>query len=308
MGDQDGGHVQCDHSKGKGNPVAHPEMDDALMQKEEWSLDDWVEMYEKVPFNKNQGGPSKELVKYIKALLPSEPARVFVPLCGKSPDMRWLYERGNTVVGVEGVEMPVKEFFESHSDLKHTVEDVSFGKVYKVGNSFRCWTICRERDGDRQSINTKYPTINPNIHQYPSHHFTILLLPQSHDERLQVYVCDFTQIPKGSLGHFDAGFDWGAYTAIRPADRPKYVEVVKDAMGENFRYFLEVCHDGPPDALGLPHSISFRTLKLDFGIKSINQSSGVSLNVWVLATKDISAEWEVDTFFNSFLLLSDKDF
>ncbi|KAG0709120.1 Thiopurine S-methyltransferase [Chionoecetes opilio] len=261
MGDQDGGHVQCDHSKGKGNPVAHPEMDDALMQKEEWSLDDWVEMYEKVPFNKNQGGPSKELVKYIKALLPSEPARVFVPLCGKSPDMRWLYERGNTVVGVEGVEMPVKEFFESHSDLKHTVEDVSFGKVYK-----------------------------------------------SHDERLQVYVCDFTQIPKGSLGHFDAGFDWGAYTAIRPADRPKYVEVVKDAMGENFRYFLEVCHDGPPDALGLPHSISFRTLKLDFGIKSINQSSGVSLNVWVLATKDISAEWEVDTFFNSFLLLSDKDF
>ena len=44
-----------------------------------------------------------------------------------------------------------------------------------------------------------------------------------------------------------------------------YVDVVKEAMGENFRYFLEICHDGPPGAVGLPHSISFRTMKLEFG-------------------------------------------
>lgn len=45
----------------------------------------------------------------------------------------------------------------------------------------------------------------------------------------------------------------------------RYVEVVKEAMKEESRYFLEVCHDGPPDATYLPHSISFRDIKLDFG-------------------------------------------
>uniref|UniRef100_A0A0P4W3F7 Thiopurine S-methyltransferase n=2 Tax=Scylla olivacea TaxID=85551 RepID=A0A0P4W3F7_SCYOL len=248
---QDDEHVQCDHSKRKKNITVSQELENSLMQKEEFSLDDWTQIYENLPYNRNTGEPSHALVTYINELLPSEPARVLVPLCGKSPDMRWLYDRGNTVVGVEGVERPVKEFFQSHTDLRHTVEDVPFGKVYK-----------------------------------------------SHDERLQVFVCDITQVPRGSLGHFDAGFDWGAYTAIRPSDRQKYVDVVRDALGENFRYFLEVCHDGPPKAPGLPHSISLRTIKLEFG---------VSLKMRVLATKDVSAEWEVDTFFNSFFLLSDQD-
>lgn len=55
---------------------------------------------------------------------------------------------------------------------------------------------------------------------FPSHHFAFL--SQSHDGRLQVFVCDVTQVPQGSLGKFDAAFDWGAYTAIRPADRQKW--------------------------------------------------------------------------------------
>lgn len=36
------------------------------------------------------------------------------------------------MVGVEGVEKPVREFFEVHSDLQHSVEDLPFGKLYKV--------------------------------------------------------------------------------------------------------------------------------------------------------------------------------
>ncbi|MPC79199.1 Thiopurine S-methyltransferase [Portunus trituberculatus] len=129
---QDAGHVQCDHSKGREKVTELQDLEDSLMQKEEFSLDDWIQIYEKLPHIKNTGQPSDALVTYINELLPSEPARVLVPLCGKSPDMRWLYDRGNTVVGVEGAEKPVKEFFELHTDLRHTVEDVPFGKVYKV--------------------------------------------------------------------------------------------------------------------------------------------------------------------------------
>ena len=38
-------------------------------------------------------------------------SRVFVPLCGKSQDMRWLARRGHQVVGVELSELACTEFF-----------------------------------------------------------------------------------------------------------------------------------------------------------------------------------------------------
>lgn len=37
---------------------------------------------------------------------------VFVPLCGKSLDMRWLRERGHPVVGVEFSPIAIRDFFE----------------------------------------------------------------------------------------------------------------------------------------------------------------------------------------------------
>ncbi|KAG7160345.1 Thiopurine S-methyltransferase-like 1 [Homarus americanus] len=162
-----------------------------------------------------------------------------------------LYERGNTVVGLEGVEKPVREFYEMYPDLQHSVEDLPFGKLFK-----------------------------------------------SSDGRLQVYVCDVTQVPSEALGKFDAVFDWGAYTAIVEGDRQRYVDVVMATMKEDSRYFLEVCHDGPPEATGIPNSVSFRTLKLEFG---------PSWRLRVLETLDISEDWEVESFFNSYFLITPKN-
>lgn len=250
--------VQCNHAKGlnshaKGlNNHAVSEMKkDPLLQQLEWSLINWAHLYEKWPWSGSKGHPSAELVEHVKELLPSEPGRVLVPLCGRSPDLRWLYDRGNTVVGLEGVEKPVKQFFDLYPDLQHATEDLAFGKLYK-----------------------------------------------SSDGRLQVYVCDVTKVPPGALGKFDAVFDWGAYTAIRPGDRLRYLEVVKEAMKEDCRYFLEVCHDGPPPTPGLPHSISFRTVKLEFGS---------SRDMLVLKTLDISEAWGVDSLFDSHILMVPKD-
>lgn len=44
-------------------------------------------------------------------VLPQE-SSVLVPLCGKSPDLLWLAERGHVVVGVELSEIAVTRFFE----------------------------------------------------------------------------------------------------------------------------------------------------------------------------------------------------
>lgn len=44
-----GDHVQCDHSKGRVHAAASQTvMEDSLMMKEEWRLEDWEEIYEKV--------------------------------------------------------------------------------------------------------------------------------------------------------------------------------------------------------------------------------------------------------------------
>ena len=44
----------------------------------------------------------------------SRPGRVLVPLCGKTPDLLWLAQRGHDVVGVELSEIAVESFFDDH--------------------------------------------------------------------------------------------------------------------------------------------------------------------------------------------------
>lgn len=45
----------------------------------------------------------------------AKPGRVLIPLCGKSPDLLWLADRGHDVVGVELSEIAVAGFFEDHN-------------------------------------------------------------------------------------------------------------------------------------------------------------------------------------------------
>ncbi|KAM7294403.1 thiopurine S-methyltransferase [Ixodes scapularis] len=44
-----------------------------------------------------------------------EDAQVFVPLCGKAVELKWFYDKGHRVVGVEVVEAPVREFFDENA-------------------------------------------------------------------------------------------------------------------------------------------------------------------------------------------------
>ena len=57
--------------------------------------------------------PNPTLVDYAPLLLPpADGTRLFVPLCGKSHDLRWLARRGHRVVGVELSEKAARAFFE----------------------------------------------------------------------------------------------------------------------------------------------------------------------------------------------------
>ena len=48
--------------------------------------------------------------------------RVLVPMCGKTPDLLWLEEQGNEVVGVELSEIAARAFFEEN-DIDYVVID-----------------------------------------------------------------------------------------------------------------------------------------------------------------------------------------
>ncbi len=53
------------------------------------------------------------LVKYHKDIFP-ETGNLFVPLCGKTNDLRYLSEQGHRVLGVELCEMAAQSFFSEH--------------------------------------------------------------------------------------------------------------------------------------------------------------------------------------------------
>lgn len=59
---------------------------------------------------------------------------VFVPLCGKTIDMKWLYDKGFTVVGVEAVEKPILQFF-AEQNLEFDVKDVGALTRYSTKDS-----------------------------------------------------------------------------------------------------------------------------------------------------------------------------
>lgn len=51
---------------------------------------------------------------------------ILVPLCGKSPDLLWLAEKGHRVAGAEWSEVAVKQFFEERK-LEYTFETCNIG-------------------------------------------------------------------------------------------------------------------------------------------------------------------------------------
>ncbi|KAK3103080.1 hypothetical protein FSP39_016310 [Pinctada imbricata] len=58
--------------------------------------------------------------------------KIFVPLCGKSVDMKWLYDQGHEIVGIEGAETAVQQFFDE-SKISFTTSSIKDGilKLYQ---------------------------------------------------------------------------------------------------------------------------------------------------------------------------------
>lgn len=71
-----------------------------------------------------------DLIEYGDRFLAGGPHRVFVPLCGRSHDLKWLVDRGHEVVGVELVEPAVQALYEQHGIVAEVAREEPF-TVYR---------------------------------------------------------------------------------------------------------------------------------------------------------------------------------
>lgn len=72
----------------------------------------WLERWEKREIGFHQVDINRFLEQYWSTLELPKDSSVFVPLCGKSKDKRWLAEQGHHVLGIELSETAAQEFFE----------------------------------------------------------------------------------------------------------------------------------------------------------------------------------------------------
>lgn len=98
-------------------------------------------------------GVNNCLLEHGEALLPpSGPhRRIFVPLCGKTVDLKWFYDSGHEVVGVEGVEKGILEFFAENS-LPYVTETLTWAKVFRTECSRLKIYCCDLMDVDLETL------------------------------------------------------------------------------------------------------------------------------------------------------------
>lgn len=90
----------------------------------------WSSRWQEGKVGLHEDAPNRFLVEHAGWF--SDRRRIYVPLCGKSPDLAWLAGRGHDVVGVEIVEDIVKQFFDEHGIVPE-IETTGNLVTYRAG-------------------------------------------------------------------------------------------------------------------------------------------------------------------------------
>ncbi|KAM9307702.1 putative thiopurine S-methyltransferase [Gastrophryne carolinensis] len=113
-----------------------PTMDECTetIQTRIFTEDNWKRNWEigKIVFHEKEKHPL--LVEFLDEMINGrQKLNIFFPLCGKNVDMKWLAEKGHTIVGVDISEIGLKQFFEEQSVpfVEEAVPDIPGAKVFK---------------------------------------------------------------------------------------------------------------------------------------------------------------------------------
>ena len=93
-------------------------------------MTDWLSRWEDNKIGWHASQFNRQLVEYLPELNLAQGDSVFVPLCGKSYDMFYLYQKGFKVVGVDLSEIAAKQFF-NENNMEYSVSRVDDLMLYK---------------------------------------------------------------------------------------------------------------------------------------------------------------------------------
>lgn len=96
-----------------------------MVDNQHW-LDRWSE--NRIGFH--ESSVNRHLRQWLPQLAPPPGSRIFMPLCGKALDIRWIAQQGYEVVGVELSQIAVEAFFEENSIAFQRSEQGRF-KLYQ---------------------------------------------------------------------------------------------------------------------------------------------------------------------------------
>ncbi len=92
----------------------------------------WHERWREGRIGFHQASVTPQLERHWDALGLPAGGTVFVPLCGKSLDMRWLADRGHRVLGVELSDIAVRDFFAGQG-LVPSLRETVYGVHHAAG-------------------------------------------------------------------------------------------------------------------------------------------------------------------------------
>ncbi|HHD75454.1 MAG TPA: thiopurine S-methyltransferase [Campylobacterales bacterium] len=93
----------------------------------------WHNLWDKKETGWHMENTNDFLVRHFSKLNLEANSRVFIPLCGKTVDIKWLLDRGHRVVGIELNETAIKELFE-YLNLEATKTEVGSMFLYRADN------------------------------------------------------------------------------------------------------------------------------------------------------------------------------
>uniref|UniRef100_S4R8E2 thiopurine S-methyltransferase n=2 Tax=Petromyzon marinus TaxID=7757 RepID=S4R8E2_PETMA len=107
---------------------------DSRAEEKDCSLPYWQGAWQRRQIGFHDPNVHEKLIKYLDAMRSGRAKlRVFLPLCGKAVDMKWLADLGHEVVGVEGVESAIVEFFSEQNVefRRQTVPSLPDGELFQ---------------------------------------------------------------------------------------------------------------------------------------------------------------------------------
>lgn len=116
----------------------------------------WIKRWETGDIGFHRDEVQAGLSEFWPQIAQNTETRVFVPLCGKSLDMRWLAARGHSVLGVELSAQAVEAFFENERLEPELRREERFS-VYSAG-PFEIWCgdLCQLPEGVLANVSYFY--------------------------------------------------------------------------------------------------------------------------------------------------------